>query len=317
MKSILSAGCFRLMIPCLVLIALTLPHFAIGSSVSTDSQSNANLQLDDPVLLEERCHSGDVLSCNRLSYKYQQGKDVEQSDVKAVEFYRLACQRNDPHGCTNLGYAYLIGSGVAVDYGKARELFKPVCESETILYSCFYYGQIYLNGLGITQDNVIAAETFKYACDKGDPYSCNAIADIYQYGRGTEINIDLAAKSYGIACDANLGFACYALARMYLTEETLHKDFTDAVPLLEKSCYSDSLQGCYDLSQLYFFGHKSIERNKQKSFELIRHYCNIAEKQKGNFWGSFYDCQNLQAQIDRLDAIEDIDALKKQLNEAH
>jgi hypothetical protein len=65
--------------------------------------------------LHRSAKSGDMASQVSLGWHYREGDGVEQDDMEAVRWYRLAAEQGEPGGLDSLGWMYQEGRGVAQD----------------------------------------------------------------------------------------------------------------------------------------------------------------------------------------------------------
>lgn len=69
--------------------------------------------------IEFLAYGGEARAQYDLGLMYDQGQGVQQSDVKAKEWYERAAQQGEPRAQYNLGLMYLNGQGVPPDVVKA------------------------------------------------------------------------------------------------------------------------------------------------------------------------------------------------------
>ncbi len=72
---------------------------------------------------------------------YRKGDRVIQSDYKAVELYRKACNRNYLSGCVWLGWMYQTGRGIEKNLYEAKRLYKKACDKKDA-EGCKFLGNI-------------------------------------------------------------------------------------------------------------------------------------------------------------------------------
>ena len=98
------------------------PHFAsapvdeaVADSPITDeliarlrAKFRAIEDLDD---LRVRAKQGDANAQNNLGFMYAEGHGVQQDDVEAVRWYRLAVEQGNAQAQLNLGNMYMNGRG--------------------------------------------------------------------------------------------------------------------------------------------------------------------------------------------------------------
>lgn len=104
---------------------------------------------------KKACDSGIAVACNKLGLIYYAGRDVEQSDQKALEFYKRACDGSDFRGCVFLGFMYQNALGVKASALKAAEFYTIACEAGDEL-GCKNLGILYTKNENLS----------KLLCDK-------------------------------------------------------------------------------------------------------------------------------------------------------
>ena len=90
----------------------------------------------------------------------------QDSDARAVEFYRQACEGGYAQGCYDLGLMYHEGTGVRQDYSRAVQLYRQACEGR-YADGCHNFGSMYAYGTGVLQDDVRAHALFNFAYAQG------------------------------------------------------------------------------------------------------------------------------------------------------
>ena len=88
------------------------------------------------------CDGQDAEACFNLGVRYGKGEGVTQDSVKAVEFYRKACDggQNAP-GCFSLGWMYYTNRGVRQSVDKALTFFGRACDLKSEL-GCQFYSRL-------------------------------------------------------------------------------------------------------------------------------------------------------------------------------
>lgn len=68
-------------------------------------------------------------SCMYLGILYENGETVEQSDIEAAKYFKLACDTNYAAGCYKLGFKYYTGEGVEKNPSQAVQLWQKACKA--------------------------------------------------------------------------------------------------------------------------------------------------------------------------------------------
>jgi len=144
-----------------------------------------------------------------LGIMYYVGRGVEQSYIKAVEWYEKAADKLDSYGLCNLGYCYYYGRDIPVDYEKAYSCFSQssFLGNPNAMYKLgdmFYYGN------HIKEDKNAAffwyREAYKIADNGGYDEKPNVeyrLGKCFLYGHGISENL-LTALS--LLQNAEVGF---------------------------------------------------------------------------------------------------------------
>jgi TPR repeat protein len=92
-----------------------------------------------------------------LGNAYKNGRGVEQSYEKAIEYSTLAIQQDDPNAISNLATMYYQGEGVTKSIEKAIELYTRAANQGHATAQA-NLGVFYINGEGVDQSNELARE---------------------------------------------------------------------------------------------------------------------------------------------------------------
>ena len=108
-------------------------------------------------LLDIQCRIGDAESCYRLGQSYLRGnrgicgrapqsvidnaKNTIQSNEKAVDMFRKACNDDIAKSCRALANLYIWGKGVEKDREMAKSLYKKACDSDN-KFACEKYKEM-------------------------------------------------------------------------------------------------------------------------------------------------------------------------------
>ncbi|KAI9302540.1 hypothetical protein BJ944DRAFT_151826, partial [Cunninghamella echinulata] len=160
------------------------------------------------------------------------GKGIEKNEVKALEYYKAACELNNPVAHYFLGLHYRSGTlGLPQNFTEAgkhliRSAKSGYPNAQRVL------GTMYLNGLLLNSSNSnnnneqeaeinrrksekMALLWFRRAASQGDVRSLGFVASCYQYGRGTTTNYEIALEYYRKASRIEDGNAHFWLAACY------------------------------------------------------------------------------------------------------
>lgn len=134
-----------------------------------------------------------------LGALYYNGRGVEQSYEKAVEYYTMSAELGCAQAAENLGYCYYYGRSVEQDYEKAYHYFiKGALTGQPS--SLYKVGDMYAHGYYVEKDENIAFAIYKQCymmiCSSDKtfyrPDVCIRLADAFYTGMGTDVNYRLA-----------------------------------------------------------------------------------------------------------------------------
>jgi TPR repeat protein len=98
---------------------------------------------------------GDAIAQSNLGHMYYGGKNVPQSHIEAITWYRLAAEQGLAQAQFNLGLMYANGLGVPENDTEAVIWYRLAAE-QGYAYAQNNLGLMYFNGAGTPQDDVRA-----------------------------------------------------------------------------------------------------------------------------------------------------------------
>lgn len=172
-------------------------------------------------LLEDICNDSEninsALGCGILGEFYFNGDGVQRDTVKAIEYFKLSCDKKSKDACFNLGVFYAKGDVVAKDTIKAAKYFDLGC-NYTHYGSCVNLGLLYGKGDGVKKDMQKALGYFELGCDNGVDWGChnlgayygNSVDSLIRAGSRelARLNFKKATKYYKEGCDLGLKKSC-------------------------------------------------------------------------------------------------------------
>jgi uncharacterized protein len=218
----------------------------------------------DTKALYKKAVRGDAWSAYYLGYLYQEGKNgLKQSNISAMQFYRIAAEAGNLDAAVNLGNMYLKGATAAPNPAQAAAWFAaaaqkghPVAEYSLALQ--------YLEGKGVPQDSAKAAQFYLRAATHGTgsirAAAQNGLANLYRDGNGVEQSDKDAIKWYSEAVKGGNAAAQRSLAELYKSgrAEGLMKD-ADMVSLYKSAAMKGDADAQYNIGAMYEKGKHGIE----------------------------------------------------------
>ena len=240
-------------------VAASLPD---GSPEQDEIRNNAK----DNIL--ELANEGDACAQNNLGLMYQNGRGVEQSDEKAVEWFLKAAEQGFARAQNNLGVMYASGTGVKRSYEKAVEWFLKAAE-QGFARAQNNLGVMYEYGDGVEQSYEKAVEWYKKAAEQGyDGAQCN-LGVMYEHGFGVEKSYEKAAGWYLKAAEQGDASAQYNLGLMYLHGTGVERSYEKAAGWYLKAAKQGLADAQLKLGLMYKYG-LGVTRSYEKAREWLQ-----------------------------------------------
>jgi uncharacterized protein len=249
------------------------------------------------------CKKGAAKACNELADRLY-GKEAKVFPTLAAELYRTACADDDAHACTRAGEFEVIGKS----WDKVREFSKKGCDLKSG-EACARLAATEHDGHGTAKDDAKAIELFKQACDLGAMRGCRGAAGLLidaepadhagalgYADKGCKASYDDSCFVYGVVlfrlkkdydvalkhllwgCDSDKptrpGLACNLAGAIYADGLGMPKDVAKALPLFEKACEKDSVDGCENAGEAYRKG-VGAPRDLVKAEERFAKACTL------------------------------------------
>ena len=138
---------------------------------------------------------GDVQAMTLMGVCYAMGRDVEQNDAVAAEWFRKAADGGNPEGALALGNWILEGKGgLTKDPAEAARLVE-LASSKGVQEAHGMLGVLYTEGAGVKQNHTRAAALFEQAAAGGDLKALYNFGCLQIEGKGMQ-----PSQSKGMEC---------------------------------------------------------------------------------------------------------------------
>ncbi|MBV7598944.1 DUF2971 domain-containing protein [Aeromonas sp. sia0103] len=184
--------------------------------------------------LIEKADSGDAPAQFELGEKYHKGQGVEQSNSKAVEWFRKAAKQGHARSQNAMGHMYKYALGVEQNDSEALVWYRKSAE-QGWAPAQYNLGTIYLDGKLIEQSDSEAVAWYRKAAEQGDPDAQCNLGWMYENGRGLEKNIHEAVDLYQKAAANGSAVAQFNLALCYMEGRIVEKNYSKALDLCREA----------------------------------------------------------------------------------
>jgi len=140
-----------------IVLALVVLTRRKQSAVKSENKIHGHQQTEE---------EGDVLAQFALGMMYATGRGVDQDDVQAVKWLRLAAEQGHTEAQDRLGDMYAAGRGVDQDEAEAVKWYRLAAEQGDE-FAQFSLGEMVAAGRGVEQDDAEALKWFKLAAEQG------------------------------------------------------------------------------------------------------------------------------------------------------
>lgn len=132
-------------------------------------------------------------------------------------------------------------------------------------------GQLYFFGAnGVSLDYKRAKEHFEQSADDNSPMAFGFLGMMYLYGMGVDISYPAALSYFRKGIEFNHPISWNGLGIMYLKGLGIKQDTEEAVNCFTKAADLDSVDGHYNLAQIYLAKHSSSGLRKIKAINHLQ-----------------------------------------------
>jgi len=126
---------------------------------------------------------GNAIAQYNLAVMYGHGQGLQQDDIEAVKWYKMAAEQGHAPAQRNLGVAYSDGEGVQQDDKEAAKWFRLAAEQGDAEMQR-NMGVLYYNGEGVQQDYKEAEKWFRMAAEQDEAKAQRLLGVLYYNGHG-------------------------------------------------------------------------------------------------------------------------------------
>ena len=214
---------------------------------------------------------------NQLGTLYENGNGVEQNYAKAKECFELSAQQNNSDGLNHLAYLYYHGLGVIQNYAKAIEYYEKSAKQNNP-EALDNLGYIYKNGIGVEPDYIKAKGYYELAAIQNNPYALNNLGNLYRDGLGVEVNYTKAKEYYELAIKQNNSFAFHNLGSLYEFGMGVEQSYDKAIKYYKLAAERKNTKALNNLGYFYFHGI-----GVEQSYTKAREYYEISATKKNSY----------------------------------
>ena len=164
---------------------------------------------------ERNCNNGHGMYCHNMGLMYAHGDGVEKDELKALEFYTKACDKNYFESCSSAAVLYEESQTIKQDMKKAFKLYSKACGGGDA-FAC-HNTAISYSKKGMEK---VAITLYEKACEGGYSESCIYLGRYYRDSRGVTPDYEKAKEKFDIACELNNYLGCKELRILQELQKT-------------------------------------------------------------------------------------------------
>jgi len=204
--------------------------------------------------VKEAAEKGDAKAMTLMGVCYGMGRDVEQDDAKAAEWFKKAADAGNGEACLAYGIWLLGGKGGVARSAPEAVKYLQVAEKGGVTQAQTVLGIIFMSGDdGVVRDSTKALKLFTKAAEAGDAQAMHNLGMMLTQGIGTVVSISRGTDWIRRA----------ATAGVVESQFTMHCWYRD--------------------------GTKQLKQNHKKSFEWALKAANQGYDQAMHNVGAMYD----------------------------
>lgn len=225
--------------------------------ISNIPQGSASKNIDD---LLQRAEHGDVEDLYELAVAYDKGRGVEQSDVKAFDYYKQAANNGLAKAQNTVGSFYELGRGVEKNIDLAVSWYRKAADQGYVL------AQLNLGVIEYRNQKYETARSwFEAAAEEGDVEAQSFLGTIYAKGQGVDVDLEKSLFWHEKSAQNGSAESQYALGQHYYSIQK----YEDAFAWYKKASDQGLIQAKHNLARMYENG-QGVEKNLLRAGELYK-----------------------------------------------
>ena len=185
----------------------------------------------------ETLDASDIYDIGDLFYYGNEG--FEQSYENAVDWYKVAAEKDYRPAQCDLGLMYRLGRGVEQDYDTALTWYRKAANQGSAVGQ-YNVGFFYYKGWGVDQNYSQALYWTRKAADQDYDAAQNLLGLMYEFGNGVTQSYTEAVSWYRKAADQGLASAQYNIGDCYEQGNGVKKDLQTAIYWYKKAASQDN-----------------------------------------------------------------------------
>ena len=239
--------------------------YDVAASLPNGSPEQDEIRKNEKDNILELANEGDACAQNNFGLMYSNGRGVDQSYEKAVEWFQKAAEQGLAVAQYHLGDMYYDGTGVEESNEKAAEWYLKAAE-QGFADAQYRLGDMYDFGLGVEESYEKAVEWVLKAAEQGFAIAQYDLGFMYEYGTVVEQSYAKARDWYLKAAEQGYTSAQYNLGVMYENGTGVEQSFEKAVEWYLKAAEQGLARAQRNLGFMYQNG-RGVEQSFEKAVE--------------------------------------------------
>ena len=220
------------------------------------------------IRLQERAVQGDVEAQFNLGYMYDTGEGVQEDDVEAARWYRLAADQGDVNAQHNLGLMYDTGEGVQEDDVEAARWYRLAAD-QGYVNAQYNLGLMYDTGEGVQEDDMEATRWYRLAAEQGNASAQYALGLAYARSKGVQQDAAEAHRWLRLAAEQGHSSAQSSFGWLYANGVGVPEDAVEAARWYRLAADQGDPEGQVRLGLMYLKGN-GVPEDYAESHRLFR-----------------------------------------------